>query len=721
MSAVAHAVRQATRFDRSAVSLRAGLIAAVPVVGVLAAGTIAGDTVAAVTMGAGAMLVGIAWRVGGGRPPVATMLIDTAVMALSTFAGAATGRLAWVHLVLLVMWAFAGGLMVAAGPRTTVVGNQAIIAFVVFGRFSQPVPAALGLAGLVLAGGLVQVLFSALFGAPPALALQRSAVAEAYRSLARIASDPGVPTGTAAASLDEAERKLASPTLLGGPGTMQLTALVEEGRRMRLEFAALALLIDQYERAQGDDGGLRRAVERLRACAAEALDGIAAVIERTAPEERAESALAKLDAATEEVASASAKSPLAEGIERHAIALAGQIRAAAGLAAGAHREGGRIVVRPSLGAATPWQQFAADLAQVRANVSLRSPAGRHAVRLAVVVPATAVLAQHLHLQRSYWVVVAAATVLRPDFAGTFTRGVERMAGTLVGVVLAGLVAVALHPSGWATVALVGVLAWAAYSVFPASFAAGIAFLTAMIVFLLEAVSPSTLGTAADRGIDTLVGGVIGLLAYVVWPTWSSTSARQALADLVTAQRDYLGALLDAVAEGRPAREEELRALARRARLAWTTAEATIERSLTEPAARRIDVEQARRVMTGLRRLVQAAHVIRLELGSGGRPPLPALRPLAEGLDRTLALIAEALATGAPPRGELPRLRALHRELVARAGLDPVLEAELDELVDAANTVAGLLGIGQGQEAGLEPRRPSRRGVARLGWRPRGSG
>ncbi|HWF73097.1 MAG TPA: FUSC family protein [Solirubrobacteraceae bacterium] len=737
MPALALALRQAARFDRSAVSVRAGLVAAVPVVGVLAAGTLAGDTVAAVTMGAGAMLVGIAWRVGGGRPPVATMVTDTAAMGLSTFAGSASGRVPWLHLALLVVWAFAAGLIVAVGRRTAVVGTQAIIAFVVFGRFSQPVPEAAGLAGLVLAGGVVQVLCSALFGAPTALRVQRSAVADAFRSLARIAADPNLPTGVAAAALDEAELQLASPTLLGAPGTLPLSALVQEGRRMRLEFAALTLLRDQYEREHARDPALGRALERMRGSAAQALRCIAAVIEGAAPPEEPEASLRALEAAAEDVAAEqmaaeqvapAVGSPasaghslgrhLAERIEQHAAALAGQIRAAAGLAAGVQQQRGRLVVHPRLGSTSPWQQFVADLEQVRANLSLQSPAGRHAVRLAVVVPATELLAQHLPLQRGYWVVVAAATVMRPDFGGTITRGVQRMVGTLLGVVLAGFVAVALHPAGWATVALVGILAWAAYTVFPASFAAGIAFLTAMIVFLLEAVSPSTLTVASDRGIDTIIGGVIGLLAYVLWPTWSSTSARQALADLLTAQRAYIRAILDAVAEGRRGEEEELRSLARRARLAWTSAEATVEQALSEPSARRIDVEQARRVMTGLRRLIQAAHVIRLELGArAGAPPVPEVRPLAGALDWTLAVITDTLASGVAARVALPPLRQLHRELVDGAGAgDPVLVAELDEMVDAANTVADLLGLGRDVEPGLGPAPPGGRSGARLGPR-----
>ncbi|HWC86680.1 MAG TPA: FUSC family protein [Solirubrobacteraceae bacterium] len=712
LPAVALAFRRAASFDRSAVSVRAGVIAALPVVGVLAAGTLAGDEVAAVTMGAGAMLVGIAWRAGGGLPPVATMATDAAVMGLSTFAGAASGRVGWLHLVLLAVWACVAGVTVAVGRRTAVVGSQAIIAFVVFGRFSQPIPAAAGLGALVLAGGALQVAFAALFGAPPALRIRRSACAAAYRRLAVLARDPGARGAEAAAALDEADRTLHAPSLLGDVATMPLTALVQEGRRMRLEFIALSLLTAQYEqRHRAADGALREAAERVQARAAEALRCLASVIEGGARPDGLAPPVETLTAAVEELSEtvaagighAGPEAALARRIEQHAAALAGQIRASAGLAAGLHEQRGRLAVRPRLGSGGRWRQLATDLDQVRANLSLRSPAGRHAVRLAVVVVASYVVAEHIPLQRGYWVVVSAATVLRPDFGGTLTRGAERMAGTCVGALLAGLVAVALHPSGWATVAVIGILAWAAYSLFPASFAAGIVFLTAMIVFLLEAVSPSTLATATDRAVDTVVGGALGLLAYTLWPTWSSMTLRQALADLACAHGDYLRAVLVAVAGGRLAEEEELRARARAARLAWTNAEAAIERSLSEPPARRLDIAQARDVMTGLRRLVQATHVLRVEFARREeQPPLPELEPLAAALDRALGLIAQTLGTGARTSKALPPLRALHRELATGSALDPVLETELDEIVDAVNTVGGRLGLRPGAEADVRP-------------------
>ena len=151
-AALTQAVRAAARFDRGAVSIGAGLLAAIPVVALLAGGLAFGDKVAAVTMGAGAMLVGIAWRTTGGRPPLALMATDAVLMALSTFVGCVTGAATWAHLLVLCLWSLLAGLLVALGARGAVLGTQAIIAVVVFGRFSQPAAQALGLAGFVLAG-----------------------------------------------------------------------------------------------------------------------------------------------------------------------------------------------------------------------------------------------------------------------------------------------------------------------------------------------------------------------------------------------------------------------------------------------------------------------------------------------------------------------------------------------------------------------------------------
>ena len=703
------AMRDALRFDRRAISIQGGLLAAIPVAAVLALGTVVWSSVAGVTMGAGAMLVGIAWRVAGGRPRLGLLATDAIVMATSTFVGCLTGSIPWLHFVLLAVWALAGGLLVALGNRGGVIGTQAMIAFVVFGRFSQPAAASLGLAGLVLGGGFAQVLFQSVVRWPTPLRWQRTATANAYRALSGLARGSSeTSTLPVAEALDEAQASLSSLTLFGDPALMTLRSLVNEGLRMRIQLSTIHSLMSRREGAGGDRAGRpNQGAARILELAAVGLELAARAIEgdRAAAAELP-AQIDKLSSDTAEHATGPDVSGLA--LSRRLGALAGQLRAVGSLAVTAGEGSGLRDRRPRARTSRWLEQVRADLGVLRANASLQSPAGRHAVRLAVVVLLAELISRHLPLSRSYWMVVAAATTLRPEFGATFTRGAERAGGTALGVGLAGAIAVALHPAGGVTVVLVGVLAWAGYAVFPASFALGFAFITAVVVFLLNAIAPDTLATASARLVDTLVGGTLGLLAYALWPTWSYASARQSLADLVQAERAYVRAILAVIADGRRAQDDEMRRLSRRVRLTRTATEASVARSLSEPATRRIDAEQSQGSLAAARRLVLAAHVLRLDAQEQHvRRPLPALEPLAADLDTLLGTVDVTLRAG--PDGPmvqpaLPDLRASYAELERTAPKDPDSAAvliELDEIVDAANGLAELAGLesidGEGED------------------------
>ncbi|HTU97915.1 MAG TPA: FUSC family membrane protein, partial [Solirubrobacteraceae bacterium] len=346
--AVSRAVREAARFDRKLVSFDAGLLAAAPVVLVLTIGIAIGKPVWGVTMGAGAMLVGIAWRVSGGRPPLALMATDAAGMALSTFVGSVTGSVTWVHVVVLCFWGLIAGLLVAVGNRGGVIGTQSIIALVVFGRFAQPADQALGLATLVLAGGLAQVVFLSIVRWPLPLRQQRAATAAAYRALASLAAaSDAVSTLPAAEAIDAAEASLASPTLFGDAAVTTLRSLVNEAYRMRVQIMAIHTLLRQLS-AAGDrvasapDGPGRTALSH----AASALDTAALAI---SGDEGAFRRLldrsAELDAVVDAYGDADPASP-AVHMDRRLAALAGQIRAVAALSPAAGKGGGLRSRRP---------------------------------------------------------------------------------------------------------------------------------------------------------------------------------------------------------------------------------------------------------------------------------------------------------------------------------------------------------------------------------------
>ncbi len=90
----------------------------------------------------------------------------------------------------------------------------------------------------------------------------------------------------------------------------------------------------------------------------------------------------------------------------------------------------------------------------RENLRGDAPAFRHAVRLAVAVLASALLASWLSLPRGYWVPFAVAVILKPDYSTLFSRGVGRIIGTMLGATLAAILVSGLHPGLILTAVLV---------------------------------------------------------------------------------------------------------------------------------------------------------------------------------------------------------------------------------------------------------------------------
>ncbi len=692
-SSLTESLLNASNFDRHAVSWSAGLMAAIPVVAVLGIPIAAGDPIAGVTMASGAMLVGIAWRVRGGRPPLGAMALDSLSMAVVTFAGCVSGSVLWAHLLVLCVISLLAGLLVGIGNRGGVIGTQAIIAAVVFGRFAEPAHDAAGIAGLVMAGGFAQVLFQAIVKWPSPLRVQRRATATAFRALSALAGTAGSPPSMPAANaLDGAREALGAPTLLGDAALVALRSLVDEGHRMRTELVAITTL---RERLPTHDSAAVATADVLHRIAV-TLELAARVLEGDLGRAgELAAATGSVDRRLEDARErdAFAAGAPAAGLQRRLAALAGQLRAIDALVLSAAHGGGLRSRRPHRATGAPVRELQMQLWQLRNDLRWESPVGRHALRLAIVVPLAVLVASALPLQRGYWMVVSAAAVLRPEYGATFTRGAERALGTTIGVALAGAIAVGLHPGDGATVALVGLFAWLAYSTFAASFAAGFGFITALVVFLLNTISPDTLATAGARLVDTLIGSAFGLLVFALWPSWSAAPARGSLGELVDAQRAYLATVLAAYVTATPPSVTELRNRARRVRLARLNAQATVARSLSEPRERRIDPHRAQGALATVRRLTRATHILRLDaLDRPPTTPVPGLAALARRIDALLEIVRTALATSEDPTiGGLPDLRGPYDALAHDGAIaEPDLVPELDEIVDAANSLAAII-------------------------------
>ncbi len=642
----------------------------------------------------GALSTGFASQQGVYRTRAAAMLCTAFGMALSTLVGGFAAHATIAMIVTVALWGYLYGLLSSLGPAASAVGLNSVVALVIADAFAGNNASIVPMqALLVLAGGIEQTLLLVVLWPTRRYSAERHVLGDAYRALGAYANllcegAPGAPHPQAIASVREI---LSDPAPFSRRGDIAaFQTLLDEAERVRASLAGL--MTDRYRYERRDDPQKVRAIGEFGEAVAPLLEEIAeALHEARAPKtigyewKRAESAAAALD-------------PLPGAIGKHARsqaqALLGQMRSAwKNASMPAH---GNLAPEPTRPQPRPFfPSLQETWLTLRANLGLDSPFGRHAARMAVTLGIAMAVARLGPLQRGYWVPMTALLVLRPDFRTTFTRGVARIVGTLLGAVLATVIVTELHPSQNLDADLAILFAALGYFVFGLNYAVYTATVTAYVVFLLALIGTPEHDAVVTRALATLVGAALAALAYLAWPTWESGRMRVLLAEQLDAYRKYISALLDAYVDPASRNPKRLRELQSRAWQERAHAEASVDAMLAEPKQTHVlPTNVALGVLAATQRLGLAQLALNGYIETAAPIARPMLAPLRDGVDGALRACAEILRSG-KSLGSMPALRDLYRaaEDQLNEAADPdagVILSECDILVDAVNTLAELL-------------------------------
>ncbi|MBC8167585.1 MAG: FUSC family protein [Bryobacteraceae bacterium] len=128
------------------------------------------------------------------------------------------------------------------------------------------------------------------------------------------------------------------------------------------------------------------------------------------------------------------------------------------------------------------------------------------------------VARSTELSRGYWFPLTVAILLKPDFTATFSRGLLRLAGTFIGLLLATGLFRILPAVFSIEYVLIVVFAFLMRCFGPANYGIFSIAITAMVVGLLAMSGVSPGDAVRERGINTAAGGLLALAAYALWPT-----------------------------------------------------------------------------------------------------------------------------------------------------------------------------------------------------------
>ncbi len=550
---------------------------------------------------------------GGPYPLRATTLVAYALAgAASMMVGTACAAHPWISVAALFFWAAGCALLRVYGEAAGGVGTLSLIAFCI--ALGTPVSdlRSLALRGVLFVAG-------ALWAAALALMLWplhpyhpvRRAVAACHRGLALQARElaGGAPGWFEAAGRGRGQIRALLETARSVLGSVR-RGRSGESRRSEL----LVAIYEGAELALGDLAALSETLLSLEergvprpASFAPSMMSLALALESTAR------------AAGEEEAEIATPVVRLEGegdLARPLASLLSHVQFALEAAAALHTGAGGFEPPQPLG--VPARRSMRDV------LSPRSIELRHALRVGATAAAAALLGLLLHRPRRYWIIVTTVIVIQQHSGATLRKGLQRVAGTVAGAMLAAVLAPLTHGQLRAALVLFA-LALAAAALRRHNHAVYATLMTPLFVLMAESASGDW-HLAGTRISSTLLGGAVALIGFALWPSRERERLPAALADVLrkTAQ------LLISARTGPlsyPARRE--------VGLALANADAAFERFLDEGHTD-LEAEAMMAVRSQSRRLVGAI----VALSAAGTLSAETARPIETVLDG-LASAAEA--------------------------------------------------------------------------------
>jgi uncharacterized membrane protein YccC len=372
--------------------------------------------------------------------------------------------------------------------------------------------------------------------------------------------------------------------------------------------------------------------------------------------------LPRLDRATASIAAAAAPG---SRLHHAANLLAERLKVAITLSAPEGWQAGTPVDEPAHAA---WQRLRASIA---GNLSWQSDAFRHALRAAATAAPAFAITLHWPTQYGHWLTIMLVMTMQPYVALTYARAAERVAGTMIGSLIAALLAIICTTPLSIAFALFP-LAVIALSVRPASFGLFITCITPLIVLLSELGRPgeSELTIAGMRAVYALIGGGLAVVAtLVLWPSWEPNRVARDLRAAILTHGAYAKAEIAALLG--EASEAIVDAARRAAGMTSNNLEATLQRALLEPGGNVETLTATLTIDAALRRM--AGRITALQLAeTAGHDPAP-WRAWSDWIDAATTHLAQR-EPDLPPRPALPAgdpqaesLSRIARQLEVSAG------------------------------------------------------
>lgn len=224
------------------------------------------------------------------------------------------------------------------------------------------------------------------------------------------------------------------------------------------------------------------------------------------------------------------------------------------------------------------------------NISLKSSAFRHAVRLTIALLAGYSVSfffptvHNYSIGHSYWILLTIAVIIKPAYSITRTRNIHRLLGTVTGAILGFGILYFIHDTTALFILMTGTMV-IAYSFLKVNYFISSAGITLYVLISFSFLSSAGFRHALnDRVFDTLIGSAIAWLAALfLLPDWEHQRIDEQIAKALSANRRYFNTVARSFL-GKKADATTFKLHRKDAFVALANLSDTFQRMLSEPKA-----------------------------------------------------------------------------------------------------------------------------------------
>lgn len=165
---------------------------------------------------------------------------------------------------------------------------------------------------------------------------------------------------------------------------------------------------------------------------------------------------------------------------------------------------------------------------IKSQCHLGSQLFRHAVRLSIVVFFATLLVEIFHIEQGYWILLTAVLVCQPNYSATKKRLVQRILGTILGVIV-GMSFRYLSPTLEAQFGLIVATSTLFFLFRTNNYSFSTFFITIQVLISFDVVGLGANSAILPRIFDTLLGaGIAWVAVSYLWSDWKYLNLQQSL-------------------------------------------------------------------------------------------------------------------------------------------------------------------------------------------------